>query len=76
MSVVTPVDVLAVLGPVSAIVVHEMVRSRVSAAELREALRRLRHGEMDEFEAYAELDDRTRRVVDLLGSVEAGEPRA
>jgi hypothetical protein len=76
MSVVTPVDVLAVLGPVSAIVVHEMVRSRVSAAELREALRRLRHGEMDEFEAYAELDDRTRRVVDRLGSVEARKPRA
>ncbi|KQQ85607.1 hypothetical protein [Aureimonas sp. Leaf324] len=76
MSVVTPVEVLAVLGPVSAIVVHEMVRSRVSAAELREALRRLRHGEMDEFEAYAELDGCTRRVVDLLGSVEARKPRA
>ncbi len=73
MSVVTPVDVLAVLGPVSAIVVHEMVRSRVSGAELREALRRLRHGEMDDFTAYADLDGRTRRIVDLL---DASAPRA
>ncbi|WP_279477968.1 hypothetical protein [Aureimonas sp. SK2] len=70
MSVVTPVEVLAVLGPVSAIVVHEMVRSRVSGAELRDALRRLRHGEMDDFEAYAGLDGRMRRVVDLLVATE------
>jgi hypothetical protein len=75
MSVVTPVEVLAVLGPVSAVVVHEMVRSRVSVAELREALRRLRHGEMDDFQAYAGLDKRTRRVVDLVGAAEHPDAR-
>ncbi len=73
MSVVTPAEVLAVLGPVSAVVIHEMVRSRVSAAELREALRRLRHGEMDDFEAYKGLDRRARRVVDLVGTTERAD---
>ncbi|RIY01444.1 hypothetical protein D3218_08820 [Aureimonas flava] len=67
---------MAVLGPVSAVVVQEMVRSRVSAAELREALRRLRHGEMDDFQSYAGLDGRTRRVVDLVGTAERADARA
>ncbi|WP_182421950.1 hypothetical protein [Aureimonas sp. ME7] len=70
MSAVTPVDVLAILGPVSAIVVHEMVRTEVSIGELRGAIRRLRHGEMDEFGVYEGLDARTRRIIDLLDSTD------
>lgn len=71
MSVITPAEVLTVLAPVSAFVVHRMVRSRVSAAELRDAIRRLRLGEMGEWKEPERLDAPAHRVGPALDLIDA-----
>ena len=66
MGFVSPVDVLAVLGPISAIVLHEAVRTRVTLAELHEAVRLVRYGEDADPMVYDALEARMRRLVDLV----------
>lgn len=71
MSVVTPLEVLTVRGPVSAVVVDRMVRSRVLAADLRDAIRRLRHGEMGEWNEPERLDASAHRNGPALDLIDA-----
>ncbi|KAA0969322.1 hypothetical protein FPY71_12240 [Aureimonas fodinaquatilis] len=69
MGFVSPVDVLAVLGPISAVVLHEAVRTRVTLAELHEAVRLVRYGDEADPAVYGALEARMRRLVDLVSVV-------